>query len=97
MWPHVSALYTQTNSLGPLCLFLLCGDNSLVGGLFCVCMVFVFLVKIPMFMVNLWLPKSQVEAPVSGSTWYNFVWCSVEIRALWSSSCFSCIVQSIFL
>ena len=28
------------NSLGSLCLFLLSGSNSLVGGLFCVCMVF---------------------------------------------------------
>jgi NADH-ubiquinone oxidoreductase chain 4 len=26
-----------------------------------------FLVKIPMFMVHLWLPKAHVEAPVSGS------------------------------
>ena len=31
------------NSLGSLCLFLLSGDNSLVGGLFYVCMIFVFL------------------------------------------------------
>nr|QEJ81560.1 NADH dehydrogenase subunit 4 [Rhagophthalmus giganteus] len=31
------------------------------------CMSFVFLVKIPMFMVHLWLPKAHVEAPVSGS------------------------------
>nr|AML26646.1 NADH dehydrogenase subunit 4 [Ptiliidae sp. BMNH 1274723] len=27
----------------------------------------VFLVKLPMFMVHLWLPKAHVEAPVSGS------------------------------
>ena len=26
-----------------------------------------FLVKIPMFMVHLWLPRAHVEAPVSGS------------------------------
>nr|YP_009251333.1 NADH dehydrogenase subunit 4 [Pyrearinus termitilluminans]AIQ80130.1 NADH dehydrogenase subunit 4 [Pyrearinus termitilluminans] len=31
------------------------------------CMVTVFLVKIPMFFVHLWLPKAHVEAPVSGS------------------------------
>ena len=30
-----------------------CGNNSLVGGLFYVCMVFAFLVKMPMFMVHL--------------------------------------------
>jgi len=40
-------------SLGLLCLFLLCGDNSLVGELFYVCMIFAFLVKIPMFIVHL--------------------------------------------
>nr|YP_009689664.1 NADH dehydrogenase subunit 4 [Runchomyia reversa]QEE94393.1 NADH dehydrogenase subunit 4 [Runchomyia reversa] len=30
-------------------------------------MVFAFLVKMPMFLVHLWLPKAHVEAPVSGS------------------------------
>nr|QZK22190.1 NADH dehydrogenase subunit 4 [Amitermes sp. QLD_299] len=55
------------NSLGSLCLFLLGSNSSLVGGLFYVCMVFAFLVKMPMFMVHLWLPSAHVEAPVSGS------------------------------
>nr|QXI86599.1 NADH dehydrogenase subunit 4 [Astalotermes sp. D JRA-2021a] len=55
------------NSLGSLCFYLLCGNSSLVGGLFYVCMVFAFLVSMPMFMVHLWLPKAHVEAPVSGS------------------------------
>lgn len=55
------------NSLGSLCLFLLGGDDSLVGGLFYVCMIFAFLVRMPMFIVHLWLPKAHVEAPVSGS------------------------------
>nr|YP_011015283.1 NADH dehydrogenase subunit 4 [Athousius wudanganus]UBS91005.1 NADH dehydrogenase subunit 4 [Athousius wudanganus] len=32
-----------------------------------ICMSMVFLVKIPMFFVHLWLPKAHVEAPVSGS------------------------------
>nr|YP_009441885.1 NADH dehydrogenase subunit 4 [Xylosandrus crassiusculus]AOY40080.1 NADH dehydrogenase subunit 4 [Xylosandrus crassiusculus] len=31
------------------------------------CLSLVFLVKIPMFFVHLWLPKAHVEAPVSGS------------------------------
>nr|YP_009755599.1 NADH dehydrogenase subunit 4 [Aedes koreicus]QIP54098.1 NADH dehydrogenase subunit 4 [Aedes koreicus]UTU97030.1 NADH dehydrogenase subunit 4 [Aedes koreicus]UXX44864.1 NADH dehydrogenase subunit 4 [Aedes koreicus]UXX44877.1 NADH dehydrogenase subunit 4 [Aedes koreicus]UXX44890.1 NADH dehydrogenase subunit 4 [Aedes koreicus] len=31
------------------------------------CMIFAFLVKMPMFLVHLWLPKAHVEAPVSGS------------------------------
>nr|QRV62597.1 NADH dehydrogenase subunit 4 [Nebrioporus millingeni] len=30
-------------------------------------MVFAFLVKMPMYLVHLWLPKAHVEAPVSGS------------------------------
>nr|ALO76131.1 NADH deshydrogenase subunit 4 [Scirtidae sp. GENSP02] len=38
--------------------------NSLI---FYLCMVFAFLVKMPMFLVHLWLPKAHVEAPVSGS------------------------------
>lgn len=32
-----------------------------------ICTRFVFLVKIPIFFVHLWLPKAHVEAPVSGS------------------------------
>nr|UFZ12860.1 NADH dehydrogenase subunit 4 [Chloroniella peringueyi] len=35
--------------------------------LFYLSMLFVFLVKMPMFLVHLWLPKAHVEAPVSGS------------------------------
>nr|YP_004021613.1 NADH dehydrogenase subunit 4 [Entoria okinawaensis]BAJ24434.1 NADH dehydrogenase subunit 4 [Entoria okinawaensis] len=35
--------------------------------IFYLCMIFSFLVKIPMFFVHLWLPKAHVEAPVSGS------------------------------
>nr|YP_009860229.1 NADH dehydrogenase subunit 4 [Neoplocaederus obesus]QKW88546.1 NADH dehydrogenase subunit 4 [Neoplocaederus obesus] len=31
------------------------------------CMNMVFLVKMPMFFIHLWLPKAHVEAPVSGS------------------------------
>jgi NADH-ubiquinone oxidoreductase chain 4 len=30
-------------------------------------LIFAFLVKIPMYIVHLWLPKAHVEAPVSGS------------------------------
>jgi NADH-ubiquinone oxidoreductase chain 4 len=55
------------NSLGSLCLFLLSGNGNLVGELFYVCIVFDFLVRMPMFMVHLWLPRAHVEAPVSGS------------------------------
>jgi NADH-ubiquinone oxidoreductase chain 4 len=55
------------DSLGSLCLFMLRGADSLVSGLFYICMIFAFLVRMPMFMVHLWLPRAHVEAPVSGS------------------------------
>nr|UFZ12912.1 NADH dehydrogenase subunit 4 [Platyneuromus soror] len=35
--------------------------------LFYLGMIFVFLVKMPMFLVHLWLPKAHVEAPIAGS------------------------------
>nr|YP_009504404.1 NADH dehydrogenase subunit 4 [Macrodorcas seguyi]AWX65994.1 NADH dehydrogenase subunit 4 [Macrodorcas seguyi]QDH52455.1 NADH dehydrogenase subunit 4 [Macrodorcas seguyi] len=35
--------------------------------MFYLCMSAVFLVKMPMYFVHLWLPKAHVEAPVSGS------------------------------
>jgi len=41
------------SSLGGLCLFMLHGDDLLVGSLFYVCIIFAFLVRIPMFMVQL--------------------------------------------
>ena len=53
------------NSLELLCLFLLSGNGSLVGGLFYACMAFTFLVRMPIFIVHLWLPRAHVEAPVS--------------------------------
>nr|YP_010610923.1 NADH dehydrogenase subunit 4 [Anatkina vespertinula]WAP91757.1 NADH dehydrogenase subunit 4 [Anatkina vespertinula] len=31
------------------------------------CLIFAFLVKLPMFMFHFWLPKAHVEAPISGS------------------------------
>nr|YP_009350619.1 NADH dehydrogenase subunit 4 [Labritermes buttelreepeni]AQP27469.1 NADH dehydrogenase subunit 4 [Labritermes buttelreepeni] len=55
------------NSLGSLCLFMLCGSHFFVSSLFYLCMIFAFLVSMPMFMVHLWLPSAHVEAPVSGS------------------------------
>ena len=37
------------------------------GGLFYICIIFALLVRIPMFVVHLWLPRAHVDAPVSGS------------------------------
>ena len=55
------------NSLGSLFLFLLYGDNFLVGNLFYICIIFAFLVSMPIFMVHLWLPEAHIEAPFAGS------------------------------
>nr|URX53080.1 NADH dehydrogenase subunit 4 [Kalotermitidae sp. 6 AB-2022a] len=46
--------------------FLMVGSDCF-GGLLYLCMVFAFLVSMPMFLVHLWLPSAHVEAPVSGS------------------------------
>nr|YP_009647938.1 NADH dehydrogenase subunit 4 [Isophya major]QBZ37739.1 NADH dehydrogenase subunit 4 [Isophya major] len=40
---------------------------DLVNVMFYMCLIVAFLVKMPMFLVHLWLPKAHVEAPVSGS------------------------------
>jgi len=45
----------------------LCGSNILVGGLFYICRVLGFLIRILNFMAYLWLPRAHVEAPVCGS------------------------------
>nr|URX53806.1 NADH dehydrogenase subunit 4 [Bifiditermes nr. madagascariensis] len=47
--------------------FLMLGGAGLAGSFFYFCMIFAFLVKMPMFLVHLWLPSAHVEAPVSGS------------------------------
>ena len=41
------------NCLYSLCMFLLCGSDFLSGGLFYVCMISAFLVRMPMFIVTL--------------------------------------------
>jgi len=65
--PFLVGILFVYDSLGYLCLFILCGSNFLVGGLFYVCIIFAFLIRMPIFMVHLWLPRAHVEAPVSGS------------------------------
>ena len=42
-------------------------NNSYFYFFFYFSIIFAFLVKIPIFLVHLWLPKAHVEAPVSGS------------------------------
>nr|ALO77689.1 NADH deshydrogenase subunit 4 [Urodontus glabratus] len=42
-------------------------ENSINNLLLFFCLNMVFFVKLPLFMVHLWLPKAHVEAPISGS------------------------------
>nr|AVN67860.1 NADH dehydrogenase subunit 4 [Therea olegrandjeani] len=53
--------------LNNLSFFFLNDFYLFTGWLFYFCMIFAFLVKMPMFVVHLWLPSAHVEAPVSGS------------------------------
>lgn len=43
------------------------GGHGFLGLVWYFCTVFAFVVKLPMFLVHLWLPKAHVEAPVAGS------------------------------
>nr|UXX46883.1 NADH dehydrogenase subunit 4 [Sabethes cyaneus] len=54
--------FNKTLSMYLLSYKYLCDFNFLY-----LCLVFAFLVKMPMFLVHLWLPKAHVEAPISGS------------------------------
>nr|WBR65491.1 NADH dehydrogenase subunit 4 [Layahima sp. 4 YZ-2022a] len=42
-------------------------EDFVMNYLFYLVILFAFLVKMPMFLVHLWLPKAHVEAPISGS------------------------------
>nr|QXM16865.1 NADH dehydrogenase subunit 4 [Neoneuromus niger] len=61
----ISIFYIQTSS-GMLS-FIMMNMMNYNFVLFYLSMVLVFLVKMPMFLVHLWLPKAHVEAPISGS------------------------------
>nr|WCQ78424.1 NADH dehydrogenase subunit 4 [Agrypninae sp. GTI-132] len=63
--PMMVAIFYFYNELDSIDYFFL--DNKFNWFLLYICMISVFLVKIPMFFVHLWLPKAHVEAPVSGS------------------------------
>nr|UQJ75191.1 NADH dehydrogenase subunit 4 [Epicalotermes aethiopicus] len=47
--------------------FLMLGGVDFVNVFLYFCLIFAFLVSMPMFLVHLWLPSAHVEAPVSGS------------------------------
>nr|YP_010261367.1 NADH dehydrogenase subunit 4 [Homoneura interstincta]UIB40274.1 NADH dehydrogenase subunit 4 [Homoneura interstincta] len=56
-------LYKITNTMN----FYLLGNEMFNYELLYISLILAFLVKMPMFLVHLWLPKAHVEAPVSGS------------------------------
>nr|QOE17385.1 NADH dehydrogenase subunit 4 [Chelipoda sp. YD3012] len=56
-------LYNDNNTMN----FFMLINNFYNFELLYIGMIFAFLVKMPMFLVHLWLPKAHVEAPVSGS------------------------------
>nr|YP_009002538.1 NADH dehydrogenase subunit 4 [Cherax quinquecarinatus]CDL72615.1 NADH dehydrogenase subunit 4 [Cherax quinquecarinatus] len=60
------SLYSLEGSLSMGVLMGSRGSNTL-GVLWYFCTVFAFMVKLPLFMFHLWLPKAHVEAPVAGS------------------------------
>nr|WAX39332.1 NADH dehydrogenase subunit 4 [Homalosilpha sp. 1 ZQW-2020] len=64
--PLLVGMFYVYNYLGLLYIPLL-SDCFYINSLFYLCMIMAFLVKMPMFLVHLWLPKAHVEAPVSGS------------------------------
>nr|YP_010557035.1 NADH dehydrogenase subunit 4 [Ogcogaster segmentator]UYS92706.1 NADH dehydrogenase subunit 4 [Ogcogaster segmentator] len=64
--PMLVGIFYLYNDFGSLMYFMFFEDYSM-NYLFYLVMLFAFLVKMPMFLVHLWLPKAHVEAPISGS------------------------------
>lgn len=64
--PLLIGIFYLISSVNTLNFFLLL-DHSFFYSLIYLSLIFAFLVKIPMFLVHLWLPKAHVEAPVAGS------------------------------
>lgn len=64
--PLLISIFFILNNKGILNLFLL-RDKTFIYTLFYFTIIFAFFVKIPIFLVHLWLPKAHVEAPISGS------------------------------
>nr|YP_010954870.1 NADH dehydrogenase subunit 4 [Serrognathus castanicolor]WMW30255.1 NADH dehydrogenase subunit 4 [Serrognathus castanicolor] len=63
--PMMVSIFFYYNLYGTLDFFFFFKSVSFFT--FYLCMSVVFLVKMPMYFVHLWLPKAHVEAPVSGS------------------------------
>nr|YP_010865989.1 NADH dehydrogenase subunit 4 [Panorpa fulvastra]WGT92274.1 NADH dehydrogenase subunit 4 [Panorpa fulvastra] len=64
--PLLLGIFYIYNSSGSFNIFML-NNLNYMNFLMYLCMIMAFLVKMPMFLVHLWLPKAHVEAPVAGS------------------------------
>ena len=64
--PLLLGLFKIFNTSGSLDFSILLVASE-VGGFVMVALITAFLVKIPIYLVHLWLPKAHVEAPVAGS------------------------------
>nr|YP_008081548.1 NADH dehydrogenase subunit 4 [Ascalohybris subjacens]AGK07592.1 NADH dehydrogenase subunit 4 [Ascalohybris subjacens] len=64
--PMLVGIFYLYNDCCSLMYFMFSEDYSM-NFLFYLCLLFAFLIKMPMFLVHLWLPKAHVEAPISGS------------------------------
>nr|AFO73374.1 NADH dehydrogenase subunit 4 [Anopheles farauti No. 4] len=65
--PLLIGIFYVLNFMNTLFFTLLLNNYFLNLNLLYLSLIFAFLVKMPMFLVHLWLPKAHVEAPVSGS------------------------------
>nr|QXG19631.1 NADH dehydrogenase subunit 4 [Scaptomyza elmoi] len=64
--PMLIGIFYLMNKMGTMNFYLM--NNFMFNyDLLYFCLMCAFLVKMPMFLVHLWLPKAHVEAPVSGS------------------------------
>ena len=64
--PLLISIFFILNDFFSISFFILV-NFSCFYSLFYLAIIFAFLVKIPIFLVHLWLPKAHVEAPVAGS------------------------------
>jgi NADH-ubiquinone oxidoreductase chain 4 len=64
--PLLIGIFYIKNNFNRINFFLL-KEYNLFFGLLYLSIIIAFLVKIPIFLVHLWLPKAHVEAPVAGS------------------------------
>nr|QNV11854.1 NADH dehydrogenase subunit 4 [Ancistrocerus parietum] len=65
--PFLVIILNLMNNFKTLMYFMLEVENIKMWGLIFFFLMLVFLVKMPMFFVHIWLPKAHVEAPVYGS------------------------------